>query len=340
MAEESTFSTTSLHWNKLADHSSNEPVTLYKPRPTYRLVSGSRAFLDFELKSPARVDLSVLDSHNTVIRDYKNVPGRPGLNRRTWDMRYDPPRLVKLRTNAPDNPFIWEETRFRRADSRPITHWGIQQAEVGPVVPPGKYTVRLTVGGKAYTQPLEIVRAPQIKTTDAELEASVKMQLRIRDDINAVSDMVNQIEWMRKQMDDVQKMMRAETPKADLLKSVQAMDQKMQGVEYKLISKVEANSDDKYYVEPYKIYLNLIWLNGEVGTGAGDVAGSANYGPTDTSAGHPRHHRKGPRRRPQRLSSLDGQRRPAFNRAMVSGGVTPLSAGTPTPVAAPATHRN
>jgi hypothetical protein len=23
--------------------------------------------------------------------------------------------------------------------------------------------------------------------------------------------------------------------------------------------------DDKYYVEPYRIYLNLIWLNGEVG---------------------------------------------------------------------------
>ncbi len=321
-----------------ADHASNEPVTLYKPRPTYRLVAGSRAFLDFDLKSPARVDLSVLDSHNTVVRDYKNVPGRPGLNRRTWDMRYEPPRLVKLRTNAPDNPFIWEETRFRRADSRPITHWGIQQAEVGPVVPPGKYTVRLTVAGKAYTVPLEIVRAPQIKASDAELAASVKMQLRIRDDISAVSDMVNQLEWMRKQMDDVQKMMRAENPKADLLKSVQAMDQKMQGVEYKLISKVEANSDDKYYVEPYKIYLNLIWLNGEVGTGAGDVAGSANYGPTDTSVAVLETIEKDLTAARKDYQALMDKEVPAFNRAMLSGGVTPLSAGTQGSVAAPATR--
>ncbi len=56
----------------------------------------------------------------------------------------------------------------------------------------------------------------------------------------------------------------------------------MQAVEFKLISRSDANSDDKYYVEPYKIYLNLIWLNGEVGTGAGDVAGGANYALTDT----------------------------------------------------------
>jgi hypothetical protein len=31
--------------------------------------------------------------------------------------------------------------------------------------------------------------------------------------------------------------------------------------------------------------MNLIWLNGEVGPGAGDVAGGANFPPTDTSVG-------------------------------------------------------
>jgi hypothetical protein len=29
--------------------------------------------------------------------------------------------------------------------------------------------------------------------------------------------------------------------------------------------------------------MSLIWLNGEVGTGAGDVAGGADYKPTDAS---------------------------------------------------------
>ena len=79
------------------------------------------------------------------------------------------------------------------------------------------------------------------------------------------------------------KMQQKDDPKKiDLLKSVKAMEQDMESVEYKLIDKVEANSDDKYYVSAYKIYLNLIWLNGEIGTGAGDVAGGADFAPTDT----------------------------------------------------------
>jgi hypothetical protein len=43
------------------------------------------------------------------------------------------------------------------------------------------------------------------------------------------------------------------------------------------------NSDDKYYVEPFSLYMALIWLNGTVGNGAGDVAGGSDYAPTDAS---------------------------------------------------------
>ena len=35
-------------------------------------------------------------------------------------------------------------------------------------------------------------------------------------------------------------------------------------------------------MQAYKVYSNLIWLNGAVGTGAGDEAGGADYRPTDT----------------------------------------------------------
>ena len=42
-------------------------------------------------------------------------------------------------------------------------------------------------------------------------------------------------------------------------------------------------SDDKYFQQAYRVYMNLIWLNGEVGPGAGDVAGGADFPPTDTS---------------------------------------------------------
>ena len=57
----------------------------------------------------------------------------------------------------------------------------------------------------------------------------------------------------------------------------------MQDVEYKLITRADALSDDKYFQTAYKLYQNLIWLNGEIGTGAGDVAGSGDWGPTETA---------------------------------------------------------
>ena len=61
------------------------------------------------------------------------------------------------------------------------------------------------------------------------------------------------------------------------------MDKKLLDVELRLLSRTEMHSDDKWYVESYKIYMNLIWLSGEVGTGAGDVAGGADSRPTDAS---------------------------------------------------------
>ena len=66
--------------------------------------------------------------------------GRAGLNRVAWDLRYEPPRLIAMRTTPPENPHIWEEPRFRGQDTRPVTHWGLEPAQVGPIVVPGKYT--------------------------------------------------------------------------------------------------------------------------------------------------------------------------------------------------------
>ncbi len=130
------------------EHSTDAAVTVYKPRPAYRIVPGGRAFIDFDLKAPAHVNLTILDSQGKTVREYKNVAAHHGLNRRTWDLRYDPPKLVKLRTPAPENTFIWDEPRFRDKDARPITHWGIEQAQSGPIVAPGRYTIRLALAGK------------------------------------------------------------------------------------------------------------------------------------------------------------------------------------------------
>ena len=83
-------------------------------------------------------ELEILDAARHGDPQARSEGPGPGLNRVKWDLRYESPRVVALRTVAPDNPHIWEEPRFRDADSRPITHWGSKPAEVGPIVAPGK----------------------------------------------------------------------------------------------------------------------------------------------------------------------------------------------------------
>jgi hypothetical protein len=92
--------------------------------------------------------------------------------------------------------------------------------------------------------------------------------------------MINRLEWVRKQIED---QVKAAKGRADVEKPLLDLDKKAMDVELQLVSRTEMHSDDKWYVEAYKLYLNLVWLAGEVGFGAGDVAGGAEYRPTDAS---------------------------------------------------------
>jgi hypothetical protein len=152
-------------------------------------------------------------------------------------------------------------------------------------VAPGRFTVKLTVDGRTSTQPLEVLKDPKIAASQADLDLSVKLQLRLRDNISAAADMVNTIEVMRKQLEDVSKAYRGDASKAALVKQVAEMDKKLFDVESRLLEPAQMTSDDKYFQQAYRVYMNLIWLNGEVGPGAGDVAGGADFPPTDTSVG-------------------------------------------------------
>ena len=258
------------------------PAFLYAPRPGFRMArSGSVEFV-YSLKNAGAdpVTLEVLDANGAVLRKLTGS-SRAGLNRATWDLRYEGPAQVELRTIPPDNPHIWEEARFKGRDMRPISHWGIQQPQRGgPLAAPGRYSIRLTVGGQAYAKSFEVVKDPKIAASPADLVASTAAQVRIRDDINESVTMINRLEVMRKQIEDL---LKANAGKKGPEKTLRDLDQKMMDVELQLLSRTDLHSDDKWYVETYKVYMNLLWLSGVVGNGAGDVQGGADYRPTDAS---------------------------------------------------------
>jgi hypothetical protein len=91
--------------------------------------------------------------------------------------------------------------------------------------------------------------------------------------------MVNRMEIWRKQIED---QVKANGSKPAVVKALTDLNKAILDVELKLVSRSEMLSDDKYFPEAYKIYMNLIWLSGGVGQGASDEAGSVDYTPTDT----------------------------------------------------------
>jgi photosystem II stability/assembly factor-like uncharacterized protein len=297
---------------------------LYAPRPAFRQArTGSAEFL-FSLggapQEPVRFE--VLDSAGTVVRTFTVPISRSGLSRASWDLRYDGPRQVALLTTPPDNPHIWEEPRFKGQETRPIDHWGIDQPQrSGPIASPGKYTVRMTAAGQTVTQPFEVLKDPAITSSDDDLRASTAMQTRIRDAMNASVHMINEIEIIRKQLED---QLKAQQGKADVLKLLQDLDKKTMDVELMLLSRTDLHSDDKWYVESYKIYMNLIWLSGVVGSGAGDVAGGAEYRPTDASVAVFEMLEKELAAAKTAFATLIEKDVPAANRALTGKGVPPF----------------
>ena len=262
------------------DAAVNAGAHLYEPRPGFRQARSGSAEFVYSLDSDATVTFHILDGGGNVLRTME-VPSRAGLNKTSWDLRYEGSVQVELRTVPPDNPEIWNEARFMGQETRTITHWGINGAKrAGPIAAPGGHTVRMTVDGRAQEQTFEILKDPAIPSPDDDLRASTAAQVRIRDAMNVTATMVNNVEIMRKQIED----MEVEYAGHDDLEAALAqLDRKILDVELLMLSETELHSDDKWFVEAYHTYQNLIWLNGEVGLGAGDVAGGAEYRPTDQS---------------------------------------------------------
>jgi hypothetical protein len=294
-----------------------EPVRLLAPRTAFRLLEDAGATISYVLNFPPDnpILIEIHDSAGALVAVMRQDVLQPGLNRVDWDLRWQPPLAVELRTTPPENPHIWEEPRFRGAETRPVAHKGAEQAQLGPLAAPGRYTVELHWDDRTYKQPLDIALPPTSHGTEADVQASVRLQLELRDDISAIAGMTNRIEWLRKQLEDQRKL--SDPPALD------AIDRKLQDVEFQLISHSDALSDDKDS-EAARLYLNFLWLNLSLGSGTGKYAGGADYAPTETalSMAHDLE---------TQLHGVEGQYKklmdddiPAYNRAAPGLGLPPL----------------
>src|SRR4051812_43371683 len=145
------------------------------------------------------VRFTVSDAQGRVVRRFTAAPARTGLNRAYWDLRYDAPRAARLRVPPPAHAHV------RVNGSRPLVTWDLDivGGQVGPLVAPGTYTVATTIGRDTISGPVRVVRDPNSTATEADIAAQLAESLELRGDMNSVVDMIDQTEWVRKQLADL-----------------------------------------------------------------------------------------------------------------------------------------
>jgi hypothetical protein len=91
------------------------------------------------------------------VRPQRALSPRPGMHRFVWDLRYPAPAVLEH-----EYPI---SAIYRDTPREPL----------GPLVLPGSYQVRLTAGGKSYTQPLTVQMDPRVKTGPAALGSQLTL---------------------------------------------------------------------------------------------------------------------------------------------------------------------
>ena len=312
------------------------PAYRFKPRQAIDSAAGdigrgrggqSGAGLNFFLAeaAPGGATLEIFDEGGIKWRTLR-APAVKGLNRVSWNLRGEPVPQVELRTTPDYHSHVWEEKRFRGRDTRPVSHWGMQQPLAGVTAPPGFYTVKLNVAGKTHEQKLEVIKDPISKGTVEDIRAMTRLWSAAIQDINEVVAIINRIEWAGRQMEDLRKILARSKDGKSMLVPLNETHGKLRAVERVFLEDQLLASDPKSYREEMAIYQKLIWFAGEVGTGAGDIRNTEDFGPTSQQLEVYEILKKRLADGRAAFDKLVAETIPAFNKTLTAAGLGPIIA--------------
>ncbi|MGH7583879.1 MAG: WD40/YVTN/BNR-like repeat-containing protein, partial [Gemmatimonadales bacterium] len=203
----------------------NEAVHLFKPGDAIRVrrnvghdtpfppevphslnpPDGALIYYSLNAKPSDEITMDVLDSAGAVVRhlssasitlfpEFEHPPepnfwlGIPqplpaaGTNRVNWNIRYDDPPAFSHSFPISANPGLTPAT------------------PEGPLALPGRYTVKLTVGGRSYTQTVTVRNDPRSPATALDLRAQHVLQMKIYHGIKDAWNAFQDAESMRTQL--------------------------------------------------------------------------------------------------------------------------------------------
>jgi hypothetical protein len=168
------------------------------------------AVIDYSLPQGVRgpVQLEILNAHGSVVRRYASIdptapsveeltrqlippywprinhplPSSPGMHRMIWDLHYSSP--VAIRYEYPISAAPHETPRVPQ----------------GPLAAPETYTVKLSVAGRSYSEPLTIKMDPRVTTSTSDLDRLFNSETQMATTLNAVSQAALQAHAAKEQV--------------------------------------------------------------------------------------------------------------------------------------------
>ncbi|MGA2384802.1 MAG: sialidase [Gemmatimonadales bacterium] len=217
---------------------------LYAPRTAYRLraVAGPFAPMDdpvvgtnppdgasltwwrrtaSDSTHPDSQAIQILDANGRLVRTLKQVP-KAGMNRIWWDLRTELTTEAKLRTSPPFAAWL-----AVKPEGTPAPGVG----RFSPLAPPGRYTVRLTVGGQTLEQGLEVLQDPNTGASAEDLKAQTAFIVDLVADLDSTVAMINRLEILRGQLSALRATLTGDSSAADVRVAADSLDRTLLAVE-------------------------------------------------------------------------------------------------------------
>lgn len=179
--------------------------------------------------------------HHDPARRDAVLDTEPGLHRFVWDLTHSGAYAIKGAQIDAGNP------------------------SQGPLAIPGKYVAKLSMGETTASVEFEIQPDPRDPTPAADLAEQLKLALEVRADFDRLSDAVERIRLLRKQLSDRARLIQSLEPAKPLREASRSLIDKLDALEAQLHNpKAEVPYDILAMKGGAKLYSRLGWLTNAV----------------------------------------------------------------------------